>query len=347
MHMTGATDDDGNPINDIPVLVGTTESILDTMARHIHSAASGYAAHEAIATNLWGHLNALGYTDGRFLVAGADAELLAGAPPDRPRVTEGITIDDVDNLPDRVVLAGDLPTTDQWPHHDLNLRPATRPDMDDADLAITNLPLCDARTLSHDSQIDITALHHSLIHQALSWLRPGGLLVALTHRQLLDGPDAQPRRSIAHQADLIAATRLPASALRAAPLQDSPVDLLLLRRREPGHQPDGINFIDLVPVHVPGAPDLLINNCYATARWALLGNLVPDPIDPDLTTVTPITGNFTDDLDMILAGHVREAIDFQLDAHQRPTPTDTPRPPSPRSPDRPPSPSRQTDPPSL
>lgn len=193
-----------------------------------------------------------------------------------------------------------------------------RPAKERADLVIASLPLADARLLPRDNKINATMKHHELIQGALRWLRPGGLLVAVAHQQLLDGPDTQPRRSIARQADLIAAARLPASALRQAPLLDSPVDLLLLRRREAGHPPSGLDFIDRGRVHVHDVPDMLINDCYAAHPWAVLGNILPDPIEPDLTSVAPIGGDFSDDLDGVLGGHLDDAIELRLYARERP-----------------------------
>ncbi|PUB20904.1 hypothetical protein C8K30_115115 [Promicromonospora sp. AC04] len=314
------------------MLIGDTPTVLDTMAQHIHKATSGSDAHHAIATQLWGHLKALEYTNGSLVVVGADAELLAGAPPGTPSALDGIPVENLDDIEDRVLLAADLPPANQWPHLDLNLRPADKPDLNEVDVVIANLPFADIRTMKRDNQTDIALLHHGLIQDTLSWLRPSGLLVALAHRQLLEGSDTQPRRSISRQADLIAAARLPASALRRAPLLDSPVDLLLLlRRREPGHPPDGLEFVGRSPMHVHGVPDMLVNNCYAIAPWAMLGNVVPDPIEPGLTTVAPIDGDFSVDLGDVLKDQADVAIGSRLYAQERPPRTSRPRPAAPGS----------------
>ena len=311
------------------MLVGDAPTVLDTMAQRIHQATSGSDAHYAIATQLWGHLKALEYTTGRLVVVGTDAELLAGAPPGTPSALDGIPVEGIDDVEDRALLAADLPPAAQWPHLDLNLHPADEPDLNAVDVVIANLPFADVRTLNRDNQIDIALLHRELIQEALSWLRPGGLLVALAHRQLLEGADAQPRRTISRQADLIAAVRLPASALRMAALLDSPVDLLLLRRREPGHPPDGMEFVGRSPMHVHGVPDMLVNNCYAIAPWAMLGNVVPDPIEPGLTTVAPLDGDFSASLGDVLKDQVDVAIDGRLYAQERPPRTSQPRPAAP------------------
>jgi hypothetical protein len=305
--------------------------VLEDIAKDKHYDTPAADAHHTIATQMWGHLKSLEYTTGRLLVYGEDAELLAGAPPGTPRTMQGITVkggEDISRvIEDRVLLVTDLPPDGQWPHRDLDLEPADVHDLEGADVVIANLPLADVRTLTRDRQVDIAMGHHSLIRQALEWLRPGGLLVTLAHRQLLEGPDAQPRRSIAKHADLVAAARLPASALRQAPLLDSPVDLLMLRRREPGHPPSGMEFVGRSPVHVHAHPHMLINKCYADAPWAVLGNIVPDPIEPGLTTVAPFGGDFGADLGDVLKIQTDVAIEARLHAQQRPSRTGQPRPP--------------------
>lgn len=71
---------------------------------------------------------------------------------------------------------------------------------------------------------------------------------------------------------------------------------------------------------------MLINDCYANAPWAAVGNIVPDPIDPDMTTVAPMGGDFGRRLSEALATHIDIAIDDRLYAKQRPTNRARPRP---------------------
>ncbi|WP_454859712.1 hypothetical protein [Promicromonospora soli] len=302
------------------------DAVLEDIAKDKHFGTPAADAHHTIATQMWGHVKALEYTTGRLLVFGQDAELLAGAPPGTPRTLEGPTIVGVEGtgvmsreIEDPVVLVTDLPGDVPWPHRTLNLEPANINDLDGADVVIANLPLADVRTLTRARQVDITKPHHELIRRALDWLRPGGLLIALAHCQLLEGTDARPRHSIAMHADLIAAARLPANALRRAPLLDSPVDLLMLRRREPGHQPSGLEFIGRSPVRIEEHPPMLINDCYATAPWNVLGNIVPDPIEPGLTTAAPLSGHFGVRLGDVLHDQTNHAIDLAC------TPRNAPR----------------------
>ena len=118
-----------------------------------------------------------------------------------------------------------------------------------------------------------------------------------------------------------------------APLLDSPVDLLLLRRREPSHSPNGLEFVGRSPIRAPGGPDMLVNNCYVIAPWAILGNVVPDPIEPGMTSVAPFSGEFGVDLGDALKEQTDAAIDFKLYAQERPPLATRPSPEPPgRSP---------------
>lgn len=312
------------------------DAVLEDIAKDKHFDTPAAEAHHTIATQMWGHVKAMEYTTGRLLVFGQDAEILAGAPPNTPRTMADTTIVGAEGtdairreIDDPLVLVTDLPGDALWPHRALRLEPAKVYDLYGADVVIANLPLADVRTLTRAREVDITLPHHGLILRALDWLRPGGLLIALAHRQLLEGADARPRHSIARHADLIAAARLPANALRRAPLLDSPVDLLMLRRREPGHRPSGVEFIGRSPVRIEEYPDTLINDCYATAPWNVLGNIVPDPIEPDLTTAAPLSGHFGVRLGDVLHEQTNHAIDLGLYAQERPPLAPRPRPESP------------------
>ncbi|PUB20908.1 hypothetical protein C8K30_115119 [Promicromonospora sp. AC04] len=95
-------------------------------------------------------------------------------------------------------------------------------------------------------------------------------------------------------------------------------DLLLLRRREPGHPASGLPFIERSLVHVHGRPDMLINACYSDTPWFALGTIVPDPIDPDLTTVAPANGNFEPHLSDVLYGITEVAVHHETTAQVRP-----------------------------
>ena len=68
--------------------------------------------------------------------------------------------------------------------------------------------------------------------------RPGGVVAVLTSRWTMDAPNPAARREMAKLADLVGAIRLPGSAHERAAGTGVVTDLLVLRRREPGRDPD-------------------------------------------------------------------------------------------------------------
>ena len=82
------------------------------------------------------------------------------------------------------------------------------------------------------------SIHNHFIIKALRLVRPGGLAAVLTSRYTMDARNPAARREIASLADLIGAIRLPGGAHQRAAGTDVVTDLLVLRRREPGRQPD-------------------------------------------------------------------------------------------------------------
>jgi hypothetical protein len=260
--------------------------VLDLVARVAHTDTPAHDAHWEVAIHLWPQIRALGYTDGHMFAAGIDADLLAG----RPRYPEPASHNDRSD--DYVGFHAPIPPDGRWPHADLPMHDigVTTPDL--FDLIIANLPYTDTRFHSPANHDDTSTLAHRAISEALIDLRPGGLLVALANRLFLDGPDEQPRRSISRRADLLGAARIPAAALRAAPLADSPVDLLLLRRRESGAAPAGASFTSRVQATVYSPEAAYINEYYASRPKQAAGNITADPVDPRLTTVNRGPGHF-------------------------------------------------------
>ena len=83
-----------------------------------------------------------------------------------------------------------------------------------------------------------TSIHNHFIIKALRLVRPGGLVAVLTSRYTMDARNPAARREIASLADLVGAIRLPGGAHQRAAGTSVVTDLLVLRRREPGRQPD-------------------------------------------------------------------------------------------------------------
>ena len=106
------------------------------------------------------------------------------------------------------------------------------------DLAIGNVPF--GNMVLHDRRHNQAghSIHNHFIIKALRLVRPGGLVAVLTSRYTMDARNPAARREIASLADLIGAIRLPGGAHQRAAGTAVVTDLLVLRRREPGRQPD-------------------------------------------------------------------------------------------------------------
>lgn len=148
------------------------------------------------------------------------------------------------------------------------------------DLVIGNVPF--AKVTPHDPRHNRArhALHNYFLVKSLHLLRPGGLVIALTSRYTLDARNPSARREMAGIADLVGAIRLPERTFAASSGTDVVVDLLVLRRRLPGHEPNGASWTRTVPAAAlidewpAGAEQLDINEYLADHPEHILGTLV-------------------------------------------------------------------------
>mgnify|MGYP000252249813 CR=1 FL=1 len=140
------------------------------------------------------------------------------------------------------------------------------------ELALGNPPYSDRTVRGHDSAGRLgLALHDWCIARSLELLRPGGLAAFVTSRWTLDRSDATARQHLAGMADLLAAVRLPAGALRAAAGTDVVVDLLFLRKRLPGEASCGPAWLDLAEaVPAEDGESALRVNAYFLAHPAMV-----------------------------------------------------------------------------
>jgi SAM-dependent methyltransferase len=114
----------------------------------------------------------------------------------------------------------------------------TRLPDDSFDLVIGNVPF--GNVALHDPRHNRSghSVHNHLILKSLNLTRPGGLVMVLTSRYTMDARNPAARREIAALADLVGALRLPGGAHQRAAGTGVVTDLLILRRREPGREPD-------------------------------------------------------------------------------------------------------------
>ena len=183
----------------------------------------------AFVKAMWEAVQALGFEGGRVLEPGCGSGNFIAFAPAAARLT-GIELDPV-----TAGIAALL-------YPDAEIRAESFADSRDGegsyDLAIGNVPF--GNMVLHDRRHNQAghSIHNHFIIKALRLVRPGGLAAVLTSRYTMDARNPAARREIASLADLIGAIRLPGGAHQRAAGTAVVTDLLVLRRREPGRQPD-------------------------------------------------------------------------------------------------------------
>lgn len=257
---------------------------LTAMADHHDTPANG--PHESITTLAWRALRAMGIRGGRMLVIGQDPEILAGLPANERRLAPGDTSGFYAPIPDAAATIGGSP------HAGLTLRLFDDDAPDQYDVVLSVPPHVDV-TLHRPRAATARRIAQTLtILGCLKHTEPGGYVVALASRDVLDDPDPQARQLIADRSDLVGAIRLPAGALRPGlPGNDACVDLLVLRRHF-GHPVDGMIFGPARPQLLAGHL-VLVNEYYLVKPRQVLGQLTArtTPWGPPEVTVEPTPGS--------------------------------------------------------
>ena len=116
------------------------------------------------------------------------------------------------------------------------------------------------------------SIHNHFIVKALHLVRPGGLVAVLTSRFTMDARNPAARREIAALADLVGAIRLPSGAHQRAAGTGVVTDLLVLRRREPGREPDSAAWEQARHAELDGA-QVPVNEYFLDHPEAVLGQM--------------------------------------------------------------------------
>jgi len=232
------------------------ENLVSPAERAGRSRATQYAHYtpEYLVRALWQAVTGFGFAGGRVLEPGCGTGLFIALEPEtlsgRCRFT-GIEAD-----PITARIAGLL-----YPDSKIRAEDFTRAKLSGLyDLAIGNPPFSDRTVQVPEANSKLSlSLHDAFIVRALAHLRPGGLAAFVVSRWTMDKRDAAARTWFRKYADLIAAIRLPAGAMRADAGTDVVVDLLFFQARQPGAEPSGPDFLDVSDVlpalddHTPAA----------------------------------------------------------------------------------------------
>ena len=237
----------------------------------------------AIVKAMWTAVRALGFERGRVLEPGCGSGNFIAFAPDGAQVT-GIELDPV-----TAGIAGLL-------YPAAEIRTESFADSRDGeggyDVAIGNVPF--GNTVLHDRRHNPAghSIHNHFIVKALHLVRPGGLVAVLTSRFTMDARNPAARREIASLANLVGAIRLPGGMHQRAAGTNVVTDLLVMRRREPGRQPDQAEWeksrhAELDGVQVP------VNEYFLAHPDAVLGRMgaVHGAYRADDLVVRPPGGN--------------------------------------------------------
>jgi N12 class adenine-specific DNA methylase/predicted RNA methylase len=183
----------------------------------------------ALVQEIWAGARQFGFERGRVLEPGCGSGNFIGFAAGGARIT-GVEMDPV-----TAGIAAAL-----YPEAEIRVESfAESRDSDGTyDLAIGNVPF--GRAVLHDRRHNAGGhtIHNHFVVKSLHLTRPGGLVMVLTSRYTMDARNPAARREIASLADLVGAIRLPSRAHQRAAGTGVVTDLLVLRRREPGRQPD-------------------------------------------------------------------------------------------------------------
>jgi N12 class adenine-specific DNA methylase len=217
----------------------------------------------ALAAVIWEGARKLGFTGGRILEPGCGSGNFIGLAPDGAQVT-GVELDPV-----TAGIAAAL-----YPHARIRAESfaVTQDPEGWYDLVIGNVPF--GQAVLHDRRHNGSgqAIHNHFIVKSLALTRPGGLVMVLTSRYTMDARNPAARREIAECADLVGAIRLPSGAHQRAAGTGVVTDLLVLRRREPGREPDPVAWEQARLTEIDGA-QVAVNEYFLAHPEAVLGEL--------------------------------------------------------------------------
>jgi N12 class adenine-specific DNA methylase/SAM-dependent methyltransferase len=217
----------------------------------------------AIVKAMWAAVQALGFDRGRVLEPGCGSGNFIAFAPDGAEVT-GIELDPVTAGIARLLYPGAEIRAESFA--------GSRDAEGGYDLAIGNVPFGDM--VLHDRRHNPAghSIHNHFIVKALRLVRPGGLVAVLTSRYTMDARNPAARREIASLADLIGPIRLPGGAHQRAAGTGVVTDLLVLRRREPGRQPDSTSWEQTRIVELDGA-QVPVSEYFLNHSEAVLGRM--------------------------------------------------------------------------
>ena len=223
---------------------------------------------EFIVRAIWSGLLRLGWRGGRVLEPGIGTGLFPALMPEDLRPVAHVTGVELDPVTARIarllqprarIVNGDFARMDLPAHFDL---------------AIGNPPFSDRTVRSDQAYRGLgLRLHDYFIVKAIDRLKPGGLAAFVTSSGTMDKADPSARETIARQADLVAALRLPEGSFRAEAGTNVVADILYFRKRRPDDAEGDMSWLETEEVR-PATEDegpIRVNRWFAQHPDHVLG----------------------------------------------------------------------------
>lgn len=227
---------------------------------------SHYTSREIVAT-MWSIATRIGFTGGRFLETSSGIGRILGLMPDDLKNRTSVVAVEMDETVGTML-------KQIYSKADVRIQPFQQFAMPDGffDLASSNVPFAEFAVREDAKYRKLgPVLHDYCIVKGMDKVRPGGFGIWITSTGTLDKSDQRVRQHLADSCDLVAAMRLPDGTFKDAGTAVV-TDLLVLRRRAPGEESNGIRWVEAKEVQVKGVMTPL-NEYYVANPEQILGIL--------------------------------------------------------------------------
>ena len=213
-------------------------------------------------------LQRLGFEHGRILEPACGLGHFIGLMPDEMHGRSRITGIEIDSITARLTKA-------LYPDADIRHQPFEEARLADGfyDVAISNIPFGDYKPFDIGFKSWHFVIHDYFFAKALDKVRPGGLVLFITSKGTLDKIDGALREYVAHQADLVAAIRLPNDAFKKNANTEVTTDIVILRKRSLGERPGGPAWKAVVEITNSVGDTISVNEYFASHAQMMLGEM--------------------------------------------------------------------------
>lgn len=221
-----------------------------------------------VVRGMYAALDRLGFKHGRILEPACGIGHFMGLMPESVHAHSTITGIEIDPLTAQIAKA-------LYPDADIRNQPFEKAMLADGffDLAISNIPFGDYKPFDPKFSEHGFLIHDYFFAAALEKVRPGGLVMFITSRGTMDKADESLRKYVGDRADLLGAIRLPNTAFKRNANTEVTTDILVLQKRRPGTQPQGVAWRKTASHSNSKGEELEINEYYVERPHMMLGEM--------------------------------------------------------------------------